>query len=134
MIQTQSVSSTILYVHSFLSSLVFTICIETALLYFLLQFVFAYKDSDRTTIIVTGLFANFATVPYVWFAFPYVTAWSRNTSTMLSEPFVFFVEAIVYRLFLRTSWTTSFLVSLICNLASYLIGPVLRAHGFWPNW
>lgn len=124
----------IFYTHSFLTSLVFTMAIETALLYLILRFVIKYPDLSSLKIVTIGLLANFTTVPYVWFVFPTLLNWSRNTSLLYSEPFVFLVEAFIYQIYLKTSVRTSLFVSLVCNAASYFIGPILRAHGIWVYW
>jgi membrane-bound metal-dependent hydrolase YbcI (DUF457 family) len=125
---------TIFYTHSFLTSLFFTIVVETTLLYVLLRFIIRQPDLSSFKIIATGFFANFMTVPYVWFIFPTIIDWSRNTSLLYSEPFVFLVEAVIYRIYLKTSMRTALFVSLVCNAASYFIGPILRAHGIWVYW
>jgi len=124
----------IIFTHNFLTSVIFTITTETIVLILLLRYVDKHPELKLTRMIASGIFANFATVPYVWYIFPYITNWSHNTSLLLSELFVFVVEALFYRFALKTSWKTSFYVSLICNAVSYLLGPLLRAHGLWIYW
>ncbi len=125
---------TVAYIHRFLTSWGFTIFVETAVLFFLLIFVFKRKDISPKQILAAGIFGSFATIPYVWFVFPYLTTWSRNTSLYFSEPFVFIVEAIFYKIFLKTNYKTALILSFVANLASYMLGPFLRAHGLWINW
>lgn len=122
------------YIHRFISSLVFTTVVETLALFLLLRWVFKNKELSTKKIVFAGVFASFATIPYVWFVFPYIESWPRSTSLYYSEPFAFIIEAIFYRAFLKPSWGVSFMLSLACNLASYLLGPLLRAHGVWINW
>ena len=124
---------TVDYIHRFITSMGFTITIETLILYFCLRYALKNQESIKK-IVLTGFFASFATIPYVWFVFPYLLKWSRDTSLMFSEPFVFIVEAIFYRTFLKTGWGSSFLLSLVCNLASYILGPILRSNGLWIYW
>lgn len=108
--------------------------IETAVLYILVRFVLKRKDVSTTSIIFAGLFASFATIPYVWFVFPYVRKWDRSVSFLFSEPFVFVVEAVFYNFFLRLGWKNSFATSLLCNTSSYFMGPALRSVGLWIYW
>lgn len=124
----------IAYAHRFLSSLGFTLVVETAVLFLLLRLVFKRSDLSTTKIIFAGALSSAATVPYVWFVFPYLTEWSRNTSLFVSEPLVFVVEALLYRAILKTNLRTSFLASLVCNLSSFVLGPLLRAYGIWIYW
>lgn len=80
------------------------------------------------------MFASFATIPYVWFIFPYINSWPRQTSLYYSEPFALLVEALIYRIFLRIDIRIALIISLLANLASYLLGPILRTHGLWIYW
>lgn len=127
-------AANIAYVHRFISSLVFTDVIETIILFALVWFVFKNREISWKRIVAVGLFASFSTIPYVWFVFPYLLDWSRNTSLLASEIFAFVVEAIIYRLFLNLDWKRAFLASLACNVASYFLGPFLRAYGLWFYW
>ncbi len=122
------------YIHRFISSLVFTIIIETLVLFLLIRFLFKNKKLETRKIIFAGVIASFATIPYVWFVFPYMAAWPRSTSLYFSEPFVFVIEAVLYHHLLKANWQSSLLLSFLCNLASYLLGPWLRAHGMWVYW
>ena len=121
-------------IHRFITSMSFTILIETTILVLILRVVIKHIHLSVRQITIAGIFASFMTIPYVWFVFPYFYDWSRSTARLYSEPFAVIVEAIFYRIFLKTSWKVSFAVSIICNLASYLIGPFLRAHGLWIYW
>ena len=127
-------NSTIAYVHSALSSLVFTVTVETTVLFVLLYYVYKYRHVRTKDIIFAGVLASSLTIPYVWFVFPYIVNWSRNTSLVVSEPTVFLVEAFVYNRVLKLNWKAALAVSLICNVASYLLGPILRANGLWIYW
>ena len=122
------------YLHNFLSSAVFTIVVETAVLFFLLRFVIKNKDINSGKVIFAGFFASLATIPYVWFVFPYILEWPRKTSLLFSEPFAFIIEAIFYKGFLKIDTKTSLILSLVCNLSSYFLGPFLRSQGLWIYW
>ncbi|MDO8505195.1 MAG: hypothetical protein Q7S48_01270 [bacterium] len=122
------------YIHRFISSLTFTVVVETAVVLLLLWFIFKKREAGIKKIIFTGVFASFATIPYVWFVFPYINSWPRQTSLLYSEPFAFLVEALIYRIFLKIDIRIALTVSLFANLASYLLGPMLRTYGFWIYW
>ena len=121
-------------IHSFIFSLVFTITVETLVLLIILYFLLKRKDPSWKKIIFAGTLASFSTIPYVWFVFPNLYSWPRSTSLIYSELFAFLIETVIYRVFLRTNWIISFTVSLICNLASYFLGQILRSYGLWPSW
>ena len=125
--------TTVMLIHRFLTSLGFTVIVETAILFLLLRFIFKKQQLQTPQIIAAGLFASFATLPYVWFVFPYVWHWP-GSAVYWSESFAFIVEAIFYRLFLKLDWKVAFIVSLICNAGSFLLGPLLRSHGLWIYW
>src|SRR5690348_13076845 len=91
-------------VHHFISSLVFTDIVETAVLFFMLRFVFRLRI-PTSQIIFAGLYASFSTIAYVWFVFPFLLAWpSPGMGVFFAELFAFLVEALFYRFVLRISW------------------------------
>ena len=108
----------IAYVHRFISVASFSVFVETTILFFLMRYVFKDKKIPTWRLLFAGIFATYATNPYVFFVFPRATAWPYNTALMASETFVFFVEALFYRVFLRTDMKTSLILSLICNFSS----------------
>ena len=127
-------NATMQYVHSALSSLIFTDTVETVVLFLLIFHVYKYRHLKAKEVIFTGILASSLTIPYVWFVFPYVVDWSRTTSLYFSEPFAFLVEALVYNRVLKLNWRAALAVSFICNVVSYLLGPILRSHGLWIYW
>lgn len=122
------------YIHRFISSLVFTSVLETLIVFLIFWVILRRRDIKARIIIFTGVLASYATIPYVWFVFPYINNWPRATSLHYSEPFVFLVEAVIYRVFLKTNMPVALGLSLVANLASYLLGPLLRGHGLWIYW
>ena len=125
--------SVVTILHRFLTSLSFTVVVETFVLFVLLTYVFRKRELTKLQIIEAGFFATFSTIPYVWFVFPYILAWPGGV-VYWSEPFAFIVEAIFYKLFLRLEWRVALAVSLLCNATSFFLGPLLRAHGLWVYW
>lgn len=121
-------------IHRFITSLVFTITVETIVLYLILRFVLKNQGLSPKKIISAGFFASFSTIPYVWFVFPSLLPVPKNTIILYSELFAFILETIFYRIFLKTNLKTSFMLSLLCNSTSYFLGPILRSFGFWIYW
>ena len=124
----------IAYVHRFITTEFITIAVETAVLFFLMWYVFKKEKLTAQQLLFAGIFASFATIPYVWFVIPNITVWPRQTSLRYSEPFVTIVEAIWYRFALKTDWRVSFIVSIVCNVASYLFDIILRSNGVSMGW
>lgn len=126
--------SLLVYTHNFLTSLVFTDVVETAVLFLLVRYALRNKAIATTDLIFAGLFASFATITYVWYVFPVMIPRSVIAPTLVSEPFVFLVEALFYRMYLRLSWKEALMISLIANVASYLGGIGARAAHLWIYW
>lgn len=139
-VQTAAVPTNVDYVHRFITSLSFTIITETLVLLAIILILSKYKIIKEKislgTQIFAGFLASFATIPYVWYIFPnlFSQTMTRAQTLNLSEPFVFLVEVFVYRFVLRLGWRWCFLISFAANVASYVIGPILRAFGLWIYW
>ncbi len=118
-------------VHRFFSAELFTVFAETAVLFFLMRYVFTKQKHETSWLIFVGILASAVTIPYVWFVFPDMMHWSRYTAIKYSEPFAFAIEVILYRMLLKTDWKTAIALSLICNVASYVGDEILKAHGYW---
>lgn len=125
--------ATVALIHRFLTSLGFTVIVETTILFLLLRFFYKKRDIPSLQILAAGFFATFSTIPYVWFVFPFVRQWPLGV-VYWSEPFAFLVEATFYRLFLKLDWKAALVVSFICNAGSFFIGPFLRSQGLWIYW
>ena len=123
----------IIFVHRFLTSLFFTDVVETLVLILLLRVLFKNR-TEISRLIFAGLYASFSTISYVWFVFPYLTNWPSSVAIGFAELFAFVTEAVLYRFVLRLDWKVAFFVSLVCNLVSYVVGPILRTYGLWPSW
>jgi hypothetical protein len=116
------------YTHSFIVSLIFTVLSETLTLLFLLRAFFhiTKEKISNAQILFAGFFANLVTIPYVWYIFPNLTNWTRDTSLHYSEILAVLLEAFFYRMYLKTSTKNSLLISLVCNSISYSLGFFLR--------
>ncbi len=130
----------VVYVHKFVTSAVFTIIVETLILLVLVYFLHKRKlIKEKINLylqVFAGIFASFATIPYVWYIFPNLLfpSTTLEQSYNYSEPFVFLVEAIFYKFILRLPTKYALLISFVANVASYLIGPILRSLGIWFYW
>src|SRR4051812_45969865 len=98
-------------VHRFLTSLVFTCSVETAVIFFLLTSVFRKYRLNSRDVLFAGIFASFATIGYVWFVFP--AFMPRTQSLWISEPAVFLIEALFYRMYLKVSWRDALILSFV---------------------
>jgi hypothetical protein len=137
---TTTIPVNVTYVHNFITSLVFTMLVETVTLvvaiYLLKRFKVIKLVSALKDQIFAGLLASFATIPYVWYIVPNLLymQMNRNASLSYSEPFIFAVEVVIYRFVLRLPWQWCIGISLLANVASYYLGPLLRALGLWIYW
>ena len=122
------------YTHRFITTLGLTAFVETAVLFFLFRYVLRDRAYSNAQILFAGLFASFATIAYVWYVFPNVIKWPRQTSLMWSEPFVAIVEAIFYRMYFRVNWWKAFFLSFVCNASSFYLDIILRSWGIWIYW
>ncbi len=111
------------YEIDFLFSLLFTIFVEVIILFFLLKYYFKTKLKTEK-IIFFGILASFATLPYLWFIFPFFIR-SLYIYIIVGELVVFLVEAFIYHFGLNLSLKRAFFLSLICNLASFLLGLII---------
>ena len=123
------------YLHNFLWALIFTDIVETIILFLLLWYVFKKREKGWLKIVFIGLFASFATLPYVWFVFPsLISLFSYSVYLTVAELFAFILEALLYRFSLDLDWKIAFLVSFICNFISCVLGLFLQLHGIWFHW
>jgi hypothetical protein len=79
----------------------------------------------RSAIVFLG---QMATHPWVWFVLP-ALPFAHAVYWAIAETFAVLVEAALYRLTLPLGWRRAVLMSFLANLASVLVGLVLRtAH------
>lgn len=107
------------YSIKFLEALLLTVFVETIALWLLQR-----KRSSLKRIIGTGVLCSSATLPYVWFILPEFFP-SFILFTIIAELSVFVIEAVMIQALLNKTWKRAFLLSLICNAASFLIGLII---------
>ena len=105
----------------FLKALGFTIFIETLVLIGFFRWVVKLKDTGISRLLMTGLIASFATLPYLWFVLPKFIE-SQLWYIIIAESFAVLGETIIIGVLLRVKFRTAFLCSLTCNTISFLIG------------
>jgi hypothetical protein len=116
------------YTYRFLFALVFTIFIETIILWIFIRKIFKFEDEkfSGSNIIFAGIMVSFSTISYVWYIFPILIYWSFKLSLILSEIFAILVEAVFYRFYFDIKFRYCLLISFICNLFSWGLGYLLE--------
>jgi hypothetical protein len=115
-----------IYEHEFLISLAFTVFVETTVL-FILAKLFFKKDAaeiKNSRLLFTGFLCSFATLPYLWFILPLLIK-TRIDYILLGELFAVIVESLILFVMLRINYKKALTASLICNLASFLLGLII---------
>ncbi|MDP8226539.1 MAG: hypothetical protein P9L89_02700 [Candidatus Celaenobacter polaris] len=111
------------YELKFLIALLDTIIVETIVMIFLVKKIYK-KDMEHVSwerLIFAGVFCSFASLPYLWFIAPYFL----HTKALLysvGEISVFLIESVIIYFILRIKFTRALIISLSCNLASFLLG------------
>ena len=111
------------YEIKFLLALLDTVIIETIIMIFFVKKIYK-KDMEHVSwgrLIFAGLFCSFATIPYLWFVAPYFLQ-SKVLLYSVGEITVFLIESIMIFFILRIKFTRALIISLSCNLASFLLG------------
>jgi len=110
----------------FLSSLLFTITIETMVIYGLIRY-FYKKEIETKEILFAGVLPSFATLPYVWFIFPLLfVIGSYALYVWTAEISVTLIEVLILYKLLNISLKEAFVLSFFANLASYGIGKIIH--------
>jgi len=109
------------YEINFLKALLLTITIETAVLFLLFKVVFKTLRPGNWLLLLTGILATLATLPYLWFILPLFIQ-SKLGYILVSELSAILVESVIILGLLKINLQKVVLVSLVCNMSSYLIG------------
>lgn len=109
------------YEIGFLKALLLTIIVETAVLFLLFKLYFKTLKISNWILLLTGILATLATLPYLWFIFPlfiHVKLWY----IVVSELSAIVIESVIILGLLKINYPKALLVSFVCNATSYLIG------------
>jgi hypothetical protein len=111
----------------FLKAWLFTIAIETLLLFVVIRLWFKIPKAaiSNALLLFAGIYCSATTLPYLWFVLPSFLS-PYAVFLLVGETLVFLVEAVFYYFVLKIGMPRSLLVSLVCNAASFLGG--LLAH------
>ena len=102
----------------FLISLFITLAIEVSIVLLLAKFLLHQKKFEK--IFLSSIAASILTLPYWWFVLPpYLPA---QNYLLYGEMLVIIAETAIYRIFAGLSWRDAFLLSLIANIVSCIIG------------
>lgn len=110
------------YAYLFLKSLVFSCVVETSVAG---TFVRVTKNGEVLRAVLVAIVGTALTIPYVWFVFPTLLYFSPIAIILVGETFAFLVEGFLYAYFCGLSLRFALLLSLVANLASYLLGKLL---------
>ncbi len=109
------------YELSFLRSLVLSIFIETLLLLIIIKNFFKKLNIKTWIVILAGITATFATLPYLWFIIPLFIK-TKIAYIIISESLAILLESFILFGMLRIKYRIALIFATICNLISFLIG------------
>lgn len=109
------------YEKQFLISLLITLAIEMPLVFYLLVYFFKNKEIAKSKIIFVSFLASTLTLPYLWFILPHLIL-DQALYYVLGEALVIFFEAIIFKQLFALKFSRAFIISLIANVASIIIG------------
>ena len=111
------------YEYKFLFALIDTIVIESVVLILFVKRIYKAEMQHVSweRIIFTGILCSFATLPYLWFIAP-VFLPTKTLLYSIGEIGVFLVESVILYFLLRITFSRALIISLSCNVISFLIG------------
>lgn len=113
------------YEFNFLKALLLTIVVETVILYLLFYTLLKKDKPANWLLLITGIVTSMATLPYLWFIIP-IFIHSKLWYNLVCESLAVGVESVIILALLRIKFSKALLVSLICNMASYGIGWLIK--------
>jgi len=113
------------YEITFLKALSLTIFIETTVLFLLFKALYKTTKVSNWILLLTGILATFATLPYLWFILPFFIK-TKLWYIITSEVSAILIESLIIMGLLRTNYPKALLVSAICNTTSFLIGLLIN--------
>jgi hypothetical protein len=109
------------YEKLFLFSLLLTLIVEIPVAVLLVKYFFKDKEIKISKIIFTGFLASTLTLPYFWFVLP-AYVFNRSLYIVIGEVLIILIETIIYKQVLGLKLSKAFVVSLIANISSILLG------------
>ena len=114
------------YEQTFLFSLLITLLSETPVVLLLAHNI--YKKNNTSDIIFAGIIASSLTLPYFWFILPLFIP-NRIPYVFIGESLIVLIEAYIYSKIIKLTPKQSFVVSLIANITSILVGIFFQKIG-----
>ncbi len=105
----------------FLVALAVTVTLETAVLALALRFWGERSARAFVRVLVAGALASSLTLPYLWFILPHFV--NGIWFAPLGEALAVLAEAVVLALVLPATPRRALVCSLVCNVASWWVGP-----------
>lgn len=107
----------------FLVALAITVIAETTVIFILIRALWKIAASNLSTLrcLFAGIFASFATLPYLWFVLPAIVK-PYQLQVATGEIGVFVIEALFYYYLLNLSIRRSAILSFVANAVSIIIG------------
>jgi hypothetical protein len=115
------------YEMSFLKALLFTVGIETAVLFIVFKLLFKSPEIKSRLLILAGILPSFSTLPYLWFILPLFIK-NRISYSIISEVTAILIESVIIFGVLKIYYKKSLIASLTCNMTSFLTGLLIH----WP--
>ncbi|MCE3230071.1 MAG: hypothetical protein K0S32_4622 [Bacteroidetes bacterium] len=113
----------------FLRSFLITILAELIVLFILFKTLYRSLNIKNGILLFTGFISSFATLPYAWFVLPTLIE-GGPTYIIVSEISVTLIESFMIYGLLKINYKKAIIISVICNLISFLIGVGLNCVGF----
>ncbi len=113
------------YEQKFLFSLLLTLIVEIPVAVLLVKHFFKDKEIKIPKIVFTGFIASALTLSYFWLVLPIYIS-NRGLYIFIGEASIILIEAIIYKQFLELKLPKAFTVSLIANIASILLGLMIK--------
>jgi hypothetical protein len=119
-----------MYEIRFLVALAITVVTETTVIFILIRALWKISAAGLSTLrcLFAGIFASFATLPYLWFVLPAIVK-PYQAQVVTGETGVFIIEALAYYYLLNLSIRRSVFMSLIANFVSIIIGICIFRSG-----
>lgn len=114
-----------MYEQKFLLSLFLTLIIEVPVVFILVRYIYKYKNIKISTIFFVGILASTLTLPYLWFVLP-AFVFDRIIYLVLGETLVVLAETVIYFKLLKLKLLDAFIVSLLANIVSAVLGLLIK--------
>ncbi len=118
----------LLFERRFLVALLLSIAVELPLLIGLLRTLYPrdYQELRLRDIIAVGILSSSCTLPYLWFVFP--SFLHADQYLLEGELIVILLEAVIFSVLLKLGPIRGGILSVLCNLASFFVGSLLKLY------